>query len=156
MAARLTRKRRRLYMVLAGVIALAAATALFLNAIDDSLEFFLSPTKVAEKSVPLDRLFRLGGMVEEGSVRKGSDGLVTHFRVTDYENSVDVVFDGEVPGLFREGQGVVAKGKLGADGVFQASEILAKHDENYMPPEVAEALKNAQPGKGSDSKDEDG
>ena len=155
MAARLTRKRRRLYMVLVGMMLLAIATALMLNAFQDNLVFFHSPTEVSEKSLPMDRHFRLGGLVEEDSVRKGSDGLTTHFRITDISNTVEVTFKGMLPDLFREGQGVVAEGKLDADGVFQATEVLAKHDENYMPPEVADALKKSgqwrdQSGKGND------
>jgi cytochrome c-type biogenesis protein CcmE len=152
--ARLTRKRRRLYMVLTGMFLLAVATALMLNAFQDNLVFFHSPTEITEKSFPADRRFRLGGLVEDDSVRKGSDGLMTHFRVTDNANTVEVTFKGMLPDLFREGQGVVAEGKLDSAGVFQASEVLAKHDENYMPPEVAEALKRTGQWKGDDEKSE--
>jgi len=150
MAAKLTRKRRRLYMVLAGMTLLAVATALMLSAFQENLVFFHSPTEVAEKSIASDRRFRLGGLVEEDSVRKNADGLTTHFRVTDGDNTVEVTFRGMLPDLFREGQGVVTEGKLDAAGVFQASEVLAKHDENYMPPEVAEALKKSGQWKGDD------
>ena len=153
MAARLTRKRRRLYMVMIGMTLLAVATVLMLNAFQDNLVFFHGPTEIVEKSFPADRRFRLGGLVEEDSVRKGSDGLTTHFRVTDNAHSVEVTFKGMLPDLFREGQGVVADGKLDSAGVFQASEVLAKHDENYMPPEVAEALKRAGQWQGEAGKE---
>jgi cytochrome c-type biogenesis protein CcmE len=137
-------------MVLVGMSLLAVATALMLNAFQDNLVFFHSPTEIAEKSFSAERRFRLGGLVEEDSVRKGADGLTTHFRVTDMVNAVEVTYKGMLPDLFREGQGVVADGKLDAAGVFQASEVLAKHDENYMPPEVAEALKRSGQWKGDE------
>lgn len=144
----MTRKRRRLYLVLFGMALLGVATALMLNAFQDNLVFFHSPTEIKTKSIVPDRRFRLGGLVEEGSVKKGADGLTTHFSVTDTENAIAVIFKGSLPDLFREGQGVVAEGKLDADGIFQASEVLAKHDENYMPPEVAEAIKKSGQWKG--------
>ena len=143
MAARMTRKRKRLYMVLAGMTMLALGTAIIAYVLQDNLMFFHTPTEIAEKSFPTDRRFRLGGLVEEDSVRSGNDkdGLITHFRVADNDHTIEVTFRGSLPDLFREGQGVIANGKLDAKGVFQASEVLAKHDENYMPPEVADALK---------------
>jgi cytochrome c-type biogenesis protein CcmE len=144
----MTRKRRRLYLVLFGMALLGVATALMLNAFSDSLVFFHTPTDVATKSIEQDRRFRLGGLVEEESVAKGDDGMSTSFRITDNDNAIKVVFNGSLPDLFREGQGVVAEGKLDANGVFQASEVLAKHDENYMPPEVADALKKSGQWKG--------
>ncbi len=144
----MTRKRRRLYLVLFGMMLLGAAAALMLNAFSDNLVFFHSPTEVAEKSIPAERRFRLGGLVEEESVAKGEDGMTTHFRITDTANAVQVTFTGMLPDLFREGQGVVAEGKLDAKGVFHATEVLAKHDENYMPPEVAEAIKKSGQWKG--------
>ncbi len=144
----MTRKRRRLYLVLFGMMLLGAAAALMLNAFSDNLVFFHSPTEVTEKSIPAERRFRLGGLVEEESVAKGEDGMTTNFRITDTANAVQVTFTGMLPDLFREGQGVVAEGKLDAKGVFHATEVLAKHDENYMPPEVAEAIKKSGQWKG--------
>ncbi len=144
----MTRKRRRLYLVLFGMLLLGAAAALMLNAFSENLVFFHSPTEVAEKSIPAERRFRLGGLVEEDSVAKGEDGMTTNFRITDTANAVQVTFTGMLPDLFREGQGVVAEGKLDAKGVFHATEVLAKHDENYMPPEVADAIKKSGQWKG--------
>ena len=146
----MTRKQRRLYLVLFGMALLGVATALMLNAFSDNLVFFHTPTEVAAKSIEQDRLFRLGGLVEEDSVKKAEDGLTTHFRITDNESTVEVIFKGSLPDLFREGQGVVAEGKLDDAGVFQASEVLAKHDENYMPPEVADAIKKTGQWKGEE------
>ena len=146
----MTRKRRRLYLVLFGMALLGVATALMLNAFSDNLVFFHTPSDVTAKSFEQDRRFRLGGLVEEESVKKAEDGMTTHFRITDHDNAIKVVFKGSLPDLFREGQGVVAEGKLDASGVFLASEVLAKHDENYMPPEVAEALKKSGQWKGDE------
>ncbi len=136
----MTRKRRRLYFLLLGLLALGAATALVLTALRQDIVFFFSPTEIAEAKVPTEgRRIRLGGLVEQNSVVK--DGAVVRFRVTDGANAVPVVFSGLLPDLFREGQGVVTEGRMGTDGTFQAAEVLAKHDENYMPKEVAESLK---------------
>ena len=137
------RKQRRLAFVVAGMVALGAAVALVLSAFEESLVFFYSPTDIATKEIGPDRRFRLGGLVEEESVERSADGLTTSFRVTDLEQSVAVTYRGMLPDLFREGQGVVAEGRLDGSGVFVASQVLAKHDENYMPPEVAEALQKA-------------
>ena len=139
----MTRRRRRLYVLLLGLLGLGTATALTLAAFQDHLVFFYSPSDIAEKPVPRDRMLRIGGLVEPGSVERADGSPRIRFRVTDNINAVPVVYAGLLPDLFREGQGVVANGKLGADGIFRASEILARHDENYMPPEVAEALKRA-------------
>jgi cytochrome c-type biogenesis protein CcmE len=139
----MTRKRRRLYIVLAGMASLGGAVALVLSAFNDNLVFFYSPTDLKTKSVPFERQLRIGGLVEEHSVAREANGSTIDFRVTDGNNTVDVVYTGSLPDLFREGQGVVAEGTLRRDGVFQASNVLAKHDENYMPPEVAEALKKS-------------
>ena len=114
-----------------------------LTALSDNIVFFYSPTQIAEKQIPPERRFRMGGLVEAGSVKKSADSQETRFTVTDTHKSVAVVYRGLLPDLFREGQGVVAEGSLGADGVFVAREVLAKHDENYMPPEVAKAIKDA-------------
>lgn len=145
----MTRKRRRLYMLGAGVAVLAVATTLVLLAFRENLVFFYSPTDIVEKGVPPDRRIRIGGLVEAQSVKR--DGLRTEFRITDTANTLRVVYTGLLPDLFREGQGVVAHGKLDRGGLFVADEILAKHDENYMPPEVADALKKQdhwKPGEG--------
>lgn len=137
----MTRKRRRLYFVFAAVAVLGLAATLVLMSFEDSLVFFRSPSDLAEKPMPAGRNFRLGGLVAEGSVVK--DGVEIRFVVTDMAENVPVRFRGLVPDLFREGQGVVAEGQLDEQGVFVASNVLAKHDENYMPPEVAESLKKA-------------
>jgi Cytochrome c-type biogenesis protein CcmE len=135
------RKHKRLLAVLGLVAGLGVAAALVLSAFNDNLVFFHSPSDVAEKKIAADKRFRIGGLVEAGSVKK--DGLTTEFVVTDLRHAVPVVYTGMLPDLFREGQGVVANGKLDAEGRFIASEVLAKHDENYMPPEVADALKKS-------------
>ena len=134
-------KRRRLTFVLIGLGLLGAAAALALSAFEDSIVFFYSPSEVREKAIAEERRIRLGGLVEEGSVERAEGGLV-RFRITDLAEVVPVVYTGILPDLFREGQGVVAEGSL-ENGVFRADEVLAKHDENYMPPEVAEALKKS-------------
>jgi cytochrome c-type biogenesis protein CcmE len=136
-----TPKRRRLWLLVGSLGVLCVAAALVLSALNDNIVFFYSPSQLAEKKVAPDRRFRLGGLVEQGSVKK--EGAEVRFKVTDLKQSVDVVYRGLLPDLFREGQGVIAEGSLGADGVFTAREVLAKHDENYMPPEVAKALKES-------------
>jgi len=140
----MTLRRKRLTFVAIGAVMIAAALALILTAFEESIVFFRSPSDVAGGMVGADERFRLGGLVEDGSVIKGSDGQVA-FRVTDTVNAVDVSYTGILPDLFREGQGVVTEGRM-QGGVFVADEVLAKHDENYMPPEVAEALKIAAEG----------
>ena len=139
----LTAKRRRLYLLLAAAITLGGAAALILNAFEDSLVFFLTPTDLKEQKVSTDRMIRIGGLVEKGSVRKTDGGLDVRFAITDLTNRVEVTYSGMLPDLFREGQGVVAQGRIGPNGVFAASEVLAKHDETYMPKEVADALKKS-------------
>lgn len=136
-----TRKQRRLYFVLLGMLALAAATALVLTAVGDGMVYFYTPGDLQTKHVGPDRRVRLGGLVEKGSVVK--DGSHVSFTITDLTATVAVSYTGVLPDLFREGQGVVAEGKLDGQGTFQASEVLAKHDENYMPKEVADALKKS-------------
>jgi len=126
------------------VFLLAAAVGLVLNAFQSNLVFFFSPTDVAEHRAPQGRAFRIGGMVVEKSLIRGSDGLTVRFNVTDTAQTVPVVYTGILPDLFKEGKGVVAQGKIGEDGVFHATEVLAKHDENYMPPEAAAAVNQAQ------------
>ena len=139
----LTAKRRRLYLLFAAAITLGGAAVLILNAFEDSLVFFLTPTDLKEKTVSTDRLIRIGGLVEKGSVRTTDGSLVVRFAITDLTNRVDVTYRGILPDLFREGQGVVAQGRMSPGGMFTASEVLAKHDETYMPKEVAEALKKS-------------
>jgi cytochrome c-type biogenesis protein CcmE len=136
-------RQRRLIAIAAGVTLLAIATGLVLYAFQGNVVFFFSPSQVAAKEAPVDRAFRVGGMVETGSVKRKADGLTVEFIVTDTAKTLPVSYTGILPDLFKEGKGVVAQGKLGPDGVFRASEVLAKHDENYMPPEAAEALKKA-------------
>ena len=145
------RKRRRMYAVLAGLTMIAIAVALVLTAFEDSIVFFYSPTDVIEKGVAPERRVRIGGLVKENSIEKADGGLTTTFVVTDLANTLRVSYTGILPDLFREGQGVVAEGKLSRSGVFLAAEVLAKHDENYMPREVADALKKS--GKWRDPKE---
>ncbi len=136
----MTPKRRRMLLLAFGLAGLGVTTAFALSAFQDNLVFFYAPTDVSAKHVAVERRFRLGGLVAEHSVLRQSDGTVS-FTVTDLKTSIPVTFKGLLPDLFREGQGVVAEGALGTDGVFHAKEVLARHDENYMPPEVAKALK---------------
>mgnify|MGYP001318011842 CR=1 FL=1 len=145
-----TRKRRRLYIILSGLSMLGVAAALVMTALEDNIVFFHSPSDVQSKAIAPGKYFRMGGLVKEGSVGKAEDGLVTNFEVTDLDHSLTVSYRGILPDLFREGQGVVAEGALRPDGVFIAREVLAKHDENYMPPEVAAALKKSGKWKHSD------
>jgi cytochrome c-type biogenesis protein CcmE len=142
-------KRRRLVIIVAGLSFLGLATGLVLAAFDEGVTYFYSPSDLVEKQVPQGRMLRIGGLVEEDSLVRG-EGLTVRFRVTDLAESVSVQYSGILPDLFREGQGVVAVGKLEQDGVFTASEVLAKHDETYMPPEAADALKRAGQRTGSD------
>ena len=135
------RQKRILYISLL-FTGIAIAVVLALMAFQKNLMFFYSPSEVVAGEAPQDYMFRLGGMVENGSVQRQENSLTVEFRLTDYKKSITVQYTGILPDLFREGQGIVAHGKLGADGIFTAEEVLAKHDENYMPPEVAEALAN--------------
>ena len=135
-------RHKRLAAIALGVAALGIAATLVLSAFEKNLVFFFTPSQVAANEAPQGRLFRIGGMVEKGTVKR--DGVEVRFVVTDTAKSIPVVYRGPLPDLFREGKGVVAQGTLGADGVFQAREVLAKHDENYMPPEAADAVEKAQ------------
>jgi cytochrome c-type biogenesis protein CcmE len=135
-------RQKRLIFILLGLVALGLAAWLVFNALGSNMSYFYSPTEVVQKKAPQDHLFRLGGMVVKGSVQRGQE-LTVRFAVTDTANVVNVEYTGILPDLFEEGQGVIAQGKLGKNGVFVASEVLAKHDENYMPPEVADALQKA-------------
>jgi cytochrome c-type biogenesis protein CcmE len=136
-----TRKQRRLYFVLLGLLAIGAATALVLTAVGDGMVYFYTPSDLAAKHVGPDRRLRIGGLVEKGSVVK--DGKMVSFVITDLTATLPVTYEGVLPDLFREGQGVVAEGKLDGKGGFVAAEVLAKHDENYMPKEVSDALKKS-------------
>jgi cytochrome c-type biogenesis protein CcmE len=136
----MTRKQRRGILIGTCLIVLAVAAGLVLFAMRDSIVFFYSPSEVAEMGIGPGTRFRLGGLVETGSVERG-EGTTVRFVITDKAKTVPVTYTGILPDLFREGQGVVAEGMLGADGTFRADHVLAKHDENYMPPEVAKKLK---------------
>lgn len=153
----MTRKQRRAVLIGASVLVLGVATVLTLFALKDSIVFFHTPSDVAEGKIMTGQRVRLGGLVAEGSVKRGG-GTTVEFAVTDTLASVPVAYKGVLPDLFREGQGVVAEGVIGADGTFSADTVLAKHDENYMPPEVAEALKakGVKLGEGAVHKSSDG
>ena len=139
------RRHKRIAFIVAGVAGLAIAAFLVLSAFQNNLVFFFSPTQVAAKEAPIDRTFRIGGLVQEGTVQR--DGLTVRFTVTDTAASIPVVYNGILPDLFKEGRGCVAQGKIGADGVFHAEQVLAKHDENYMPPEAGKAIDKAKHAK---------
>ena len=136
-------RHKRITLIVAGLAILGIAVTLVLSAFRSNLVFFFTPTQVVEHEAPQGRNFRIGGLVEKGSVKRQPDGVTVRFVVTDTAKSVPVTFRGILPDLFKEGKGVVAQGKLGTDGVFAASEVLAKHDENYMPPEAADAVERA-------------
>lgn len=138
------RRHKRIGFIVAGLSGLAIAAALILSAFQENLVFFFSPSQVAAKEAPIGRTFRVGGLVQEGTVQRESDGLTVRFVVTDTAQSIPVVYKGILPDLFKEGKGCVAQGKIGADGVFYADQVLAKHDENYMPPEAGDAIDKAK------------
>ena len=137
-------RHKRIGMIVGGLAALAAAAAFVLAAFRENLVFFFTPSQVEAKEVPQGRAFRIGGMVVPGSVKRQADGVTVQFMVTDTAKNVPVVYRGILPDLFKEGKGVVTQGTLGGDGIFYATEVLAKHDENYMPPAAADAIKQAQ------------
>jgi cytochrome c-type biogenesis protein CcmE len=137
-------RHKRFAMIGGGLAALGVAAAFVLAAFQENLVFFFTPSQVAANEAPQGRAFRVGGMVTPGSVKRQADGVTVQFVVTDTAKNITVVYRGLLPDLFREGKGVVTQGRLGADGVFQASEVLAKHDENYMPPAAADAIRQAQ------------
>lgn len=139
-------RRRRMVLVGLILVGVSVATVLALTAIGNNMLYFFSPTQVKAGEAPMAHTFRVGGLVVDGSVRRQSDGLTVNFQVTDNLESIPVQYTGILPDLFREGQGIVAMGKLRQDGVFAAEEVLAKHDETYMPPEVHEALETAKTG----------
>ena len=142
-------RHKRLAFIAIGLAGVAIAAGLVLKSFRGNLVFFYSPSQVIAKEAPVGKTFRLGGMVVNESLKREADGLTVRFTVTDTAKDIPVVFSGILPDLFREGQGAVAQGKLGDDGVFYADEVLAKHDETYMPPEVADALKQAKSAAGS-------
>lgn len=137
-------RHKRIAFIIAGLAGLGAASAFFLSAFQSNLVFFFSPTQVVAREAPVDRAFRVGGLVESGSLKRDNDGLTVRFTVTDTAKTVPVVYKGILPDLFKEGKGCVAQGRLGGDGVFYADQVLAKHDENYMPPEAGQALDAAK------------
>src|SRR2546428_10461744 len=134
------RRHKRIVFIVVSLAALGLAASLVLGAFRNNLVFFFSPTQIATKEAPVGRTFRIGGLVQNGALARESDGLTVHFTVTDTANSIPVVYKGIMPDLFKEGRGCVAQGRVGSDGVFYADQIMAKHDENYMPPEAARAL----------------
>lgn len=139
-------RHKKIAIIASGVSALCVAAILVLNAFQSNLVFFFTPTQVAANEAPVDKRFRIGGLVEMGSIQR-NEGLTVKFAVTDTAEVIPVVYTGILPDLFNEGKGVVAQGKISANGVFEADEVLAKHDENYMPPEAAMALEQAAEAK---------
>ncbi len=136
-------RHKRMAWILAGLVALAVAAMFVTNAFRSNLVFFFTPTQIVDGEAPVGKAFRIGGLVEPDSVKRVGDGTTVTFRVTDNAKTIDVAYTGILPDLFKEGRGVVAQGTLESDGSFKAREVLAKHDENYMPPEAAEALRRA-------------
>ncbi len=136
-------RKKRLYLVVLILVGIATATGLAINAFNENLMFFYSPSEVSAGKAPTNHPFRVGGLVTNGSVQRQEDGLTVQFDLTDNQKTITVQYTGILPDLFREGQGIVSMGRLRNDGVFVADEVLAKHDENYMPPEVADSLKTA-------------
>ncbi|MCP4187870.1 MAG: cytochrome c maturation protein CcmE [Gammaproteobacteria bacterium] len=134
-------RKKRLALIGLMLIGIAVGLTFALRALDENIMFFFTPTEVVDGKAPQNRLFRMGGLVVAGSVSRPGDGLTAQFDISDNDKQVTVKYTGILPDLFREGQGIIANGKLGEDGIFVAQEVLAKHDENYMPPEVAEAMK---------------
>lgn len=139
-------RHKRFAIIAAAVVLLVIAATLILKSFRSNLVFFFTPSQVVKGEAPKEGNFRIGGLVENGSIARLANGTQIKFKVTDTAKSMEVLYTGILPDLFKEGKGVVAQGKLGKDGVFEADQVLAKHDENYMPPEAAEALKKAQEG----------
>lgn len=138
------RRHKRVAFIVAGLSALGIAAYFVASAFRSNLVFFFSPTQVAAKEAPVNRTFRIGGLVQEGTLKRDQDGLTVRFTVTDTAASIPVLYKGILPDLFKEGRGCVAQGRVGSDGVFYAESVLAKHDENYMPPEAGEAIDKAK------------
>ena len=136
-------RHKRIVLILGGLVILGLVAMLVLNAFQSNLVFFFSPTQVAAGEAPKGKSFRIGGLVKDGTIKREADGVTLRFVMTDTEKDITVAFKGILPDLFKEGKGAVAQGKLGEDGVFVASEVLAKHDENYMPPEATKAVGDA-------------
>lgn len=140
----MTPRQKRIALIVGGLATLSVATALVANALNSNIAFFYTPTQVAADEAPRNKAFRIGGMVKEGSIRREGDGLTVQFIVTDTAREVPVAYKGILPDLFKEGKGAVVQGRVGDDGRFVATEVLAKHDENYMPPEAQHAIDEAQ------------
>lgn len=149
-------RHKRMALIAAGLATLGIAAWLVLSAFQKNLVFFFTPTQILAGEAPHGRSFRVGGMVENGTLKRQADGVTVGFDVTDTAKTIHVVYRGILPDLFKEGKGVVAQGKLGKDGVFVAEEVLAKHDENYMPPDAAYALKKGQEAKAGGAMAKDG
>ncbi len=147
----MTAREKRLMYIIAGLVGLSMAVGLVLYALKSNVSLYFTPTQVFNNEAPQGRSFRIGGLVEVGSVIRQKDGLSVKFRITDTQKSLAVVYKGILPDLFKEGKGVVAQGKMEADGMMHADEVLAKHDENYMPPEAADAIKRAEAAKAAAS-----
>lgn len=141
-------RQKRIALIAGGLAVLSLATALVMNALDSSIAFYFTPTQVAANEAPRNKAFRIGGMVKEGSIHREADGLTVRFAITDTARDVSVRYKGILPDLFKEGKGAVVQGKIGDDGHFVATEVLAKHDENYMPPEAQHAIDAAQKAAG--------
>jgi cytochrome c-type biogenesis protein CcmE len=141
------RRHKRIAFIVAGLVGLGVAAAFVLSAFQNNLVFFFSPSQVVAKQAPVNRTFRIGGLVETGTLKRDNDGLTARFNVTDTAQTIPVVYKGILPDLFKEGRGCVAQGRVGSDGVFYADQVLAKHDENYMPPEAGKALDEAKAAK---------
>jgi cytochrome c-type biogenesis protein CcmE len=140
-------RHKRIAFIAIGLAGLSIAAWLVGRAFNDNLVFFFSPTQVAAKEAPVNRTFRVGGLVEVGTFKRDQDGLTSHFTITDTAKTLPVVYKGILPDLFKEGKGCVAQGRIGSDGVFYADQVLAKHDENYMPPEAGQAIDKAKAAK---------
>ena len=140
-------RQKRFVFIAVGVVAVSMAVGLVLYALRGNVNLYFTPTQVFNNEAPHGRTFRIGGLVEEGSIKREKDGLTVNFVITDTHRSIPVVYKGILPDLFKEGKGVVAQGRVEADGLMRAEEVLAKHDENYMPPEAADAMKQAQEAK---------
>jgi cytochrome c-type biogenesis protein CcmE len=141
------RRHKRIAFIVIGLAGLGIAATLVLSAFQNNLVFFFSPSQIAAKQAPVDRTFRVGGLVEKGTFKRDSDGLTAHFVITDTAKTIPVVYKGILPDLFKEGKGCVAQGRVGTDGVFYADQVLAKHDENYMPPQAGQAIDEAKAAK---------
>ncbi|HEY3025805.1 MAG TPA: cytochrome c maturation protein CcmE [Pyrinomonadaceae bacterium] len=141
------RRHKRIAFIVAGLAGLGVAAGLVLSAFQNNLVFFFSPTQVAAKQAPVGRTFRVGGLVEQGTLKRDNDGLTARFTITDTAKTIPVVYKGILPDLFKEGRGCVAQGHVGSDGVFYADQVLAKHDENYMPPQAGQAIDEAKAAK---------